>query len=275
MSQLPKWSREDVQSFLALDVECTPTPRTNLLSRGLLGGFGVDGGTAGSAFAQGEEERLKDEKRALIEKAWAARRAHPVYRSLRKNREFLAAWDLFERRRKGAKEGPLTSDTCSLVFLREFAQFAWFARTWPKPEGKKRSGANARRRHSAMSHASKLVELIGLGVRIDDYAANQTLLKLLNQLNDQLRSTRRKEYGGERENERWALRSLAFNLVMYFRLKSPAILTHYARMVGYQCEEKTARRYLLEAESRWSGLVAASLSKARGSAALGQQSAKS
>lgn len=245
------WLSRDYDGFIALDVE--------LKSETLAAEGGL---SLASLLRKPEDGALKAaEFRERLESAWAVRRAHPVYKELQANPNFRAAWSAFENSVKRSTSVKLTSPNAPLLFLREFVTYAGHYYRFGKPPPKlpwRRDvhGPSAKRRRQATKHATELVSLLDQGIRLDDYAKNRSLHTLLKELISELAATTRKPYGGRRQHERWILTSLAGSLYMYCGLKSPAVLTHFARMVGASCEEKTAQRYCNEQARKWDESVA-------------------
>jgi hypothetical protein len=255
------WSDDDWKDFLALDVELQP-PRRNTLS-GLLGIGGL------------EQYREHQQRTELVAAAWKARHSHQVYKALVDDLNFRQAWNVFERRRKVAGEGKLAAHNAPFVFLHEMVEHAGYAYQLRKGPDVSRGG-HAKRRRAATRHADALTALLSSGIRMKDYIDTDRLRTLLKRLSDEMRTTRRKDYGGKRYMARWLLKGLAYALVMKFDLRSPAIVCHFARMVDLACETKTAQRYCAEAEKEWRRrLIAAQLAQHElASAVPGQESSR-
>ncbi len=247
------WSVDDWRSFIALDVELQPPESERNALASLLRGRGGLLGGLGQLRLNDAETKARSER---IEAAWAVRRAHPVYRTLTQDPNFRQAWKIFERRHKAAETGELAADTAPFVFLREYVESAGFAYQRCGRASDAKYGAHAKRRRSAARHALALTQLLDAGIRLSDYSDTVALRGLLRKLTEQMQSTKRKEYGGQRDAERWVLKGLAQSLIIGCDLRSPAVLTHFARMVGVSCEPKTAQRYCSEAAERWRAALA-------------------
>jgi hypothetical protein len=248
-SVVDQWRQEDVDSFLALDTDLKPPSDNQLLMQGLLFGQGSAEPVGGNSIDWWNQERAR-----LIDEAWNIRDSHPVYKSLKADPSFRAAWTVFERNRKMAFRQPqsskLTSPATPFVFLHDFVQYASYSTKFPRLSEKSNWGAYAGRRRKAARRAHELIELMDEGISLNDYFENKQLQAGLRKLTKQLLATERKDYGGARWVQRWVLKSLAYNLFMHCELQSPAVVTHFARMVGYSIETKTAQRYFREAERR-------------------------
>jgi len=232
------WSSDDWQEFIALDVSLlAPESERNKLS-GLLGLGGLN---------HFREHERRVERLAV---AWRVREAHPVYKAITIDPNFRAAWKVFEQRRKMASGSKLAADNGALLFLKEFVEHAGFAYQLRDGPDVTR-GADAKGRRAAAKHADALTALLSSGVRMKDYVDTHRLRELLAKLGDEMRSTRRKDYGGKRYMTRWVLKAFALSLMIHFELRSPSILCHFARMVGVACETKTAQRYCNEAAKDW------------------------
>lgn len=246
--KLGPWLSKDYENFIALDVELkSETPAAG----GLM--------SLSSLVGKSDDEAQKAaEFQKKLEGAWAVRRAHPVYKALQADPNFRAAWSAFESSKKRSASAGLKSPTAPFVFLREYVKYAGHYYSFGKPRLHSKGysyGPSAKRRRQATKHATELVSLIDQGVRLSDYSKTPTLRSLLKDLLSELAATSRKSYGGARENERWVLNSLAHSLYVYCGLKSPAVVTHFARMVGASCEEKTAQRYCNQQARKWDKLV--------------------
>jgi hypothetical protein len=207
----------------------------------------------------------------IVEEAWAARRAHPVYRQLRRDPNFVAAWKVFERAQKNTDIKKLASPTAPFSFLREFVERAGSVYEFSSlvkvasqnknqaSQNKNRYGATAERRRRAAKRAVELRGLIAKGVRLEDYMDTRTLDSLLGRLVEELAAASRKKYGGKREFARNELKGLAFSLLARCGLRSPAVVSHFARMVNVPCDEKTAQRYCNEAANKWRLMLARAL----------------
>lgn len=252
------WRREDYESFLALDCELKPPPAKPTMT-GLLGNV-LDYQNFLARPLATREQQLDDankERQRLIDDAWEVRRAHPVYQWLSKDANFKAAWRVFENRRKEASDGKLAKPTVVFEFLQQFVTFAGSAYITSSRPVTSKSGGHTNDRRSAIKHADALGTLLSNGVELDDYSETQRLGKLLKKLSTELRKTKRKKYGGARAVERSILKSFAMIMTVCCGLKSPAILTHFANMVGLSCDEKKAQRYCDEAQKTWAARQAA------------------
>lgn len=255
------WKQTDWEHFVGLDVELRPPPDkvgTNAL-RGLLN-IGKPSPLVEAANA------LRREKQ--FDEAWAIRCAHPVYKILEEDLHFRQAWKVFERARARAKDGKLADITAPLRFLREYVRAAGYAYEVRDLPGLSKYGPNIERRRSAISHAKALTKLLALGINFENYANTKSLQVLLETLIVELEAIKRKPYGGSRRLDRSILKHLAFGLISECELKSAAVVTHFARMVGLPCEPKTAQRYTDEAARQMRSILAAALSSA--AAAHGQ-----
>lgn len=247
------WRAEDYHSFIMLStrapeissLQTRPTTLSGLLS--LAGNFT-------------DESRSRAEAE-IVSEAWEVRLAHPIYRSLKRNPSFTAAWTVFDKARKNAKSEKLKSAFAPFEFLRviveqagEMYQFRSLGRV--NVPNKRRYGATAERRRRAAKRAGQLKELMANGIRLESYEDNRTLNTLLDRLVLQLASTPRKQYGGKREYERKILIDLAFSLIVSCDLRSPAVVGHFARLVNAPCDEKTAQRYTNQAAKKWRLLLA-------------------
>ena len=233
------WLAEDYDSFLALDTDLRPPPPSHVSLSGLmaggldqggvgLGGFGLGGGPA--VFTRlsdlvapipADEHQWTLRRLELIEQAWLVRQRHPIYKWLKKKREYLAAWSVWERAIKQRRSPTITSPTASFVFIREFVQYAGFAYMLRQEPKRKALGAHANRRRKAAKYARDLDALLNEGIRLNSYTDTSTLRSLLGRLISELSAISRKEYGGAREHERWLLKSFALSLITGCGLKSP------------------------------------------------------
>ena len=232
------WSSDEWKEFVALDTDLRAT-RSELNSLSALYGLGE--------LAQ---ERLHQQRADLIAAAWKARHSHPVYKTLAAEPNFRQAWKVFEARRKTDARGNLAADNAPFIFLREIVECAGFTYQFRDAPDVTRGG-HAKRRRAAVKHVDALTALLASGIHLKDYVDNDGLRALLKKFGDELRSTRRKDYGGKRYISRWVLKGLASMLVIRLDLRSPAIICHFARMVGIACETKTAQRYCSEAAKTW------------------------
>lgn len=253
-TKLGPWRWEDFESFLALDAEVQPRTQNELLS-GLLS-LGEKAPTSGAM------EWWHKEQARLVDAAWAARRSHPVYKSLQADPNFRAAELVFQRRRKAATSGNLVSEGAPFLFLREFVRHVGYAYQFRHGSNLSNYGAHADRRRAALKHAKALRELFDWGVSFRDYFDTENCRRLLKKLCEELPQVKRKDYEGKRRAERWVLKAFASSLVTYCNLSSPAVITHFARMVGLACETKTAQRYCAEATKRHQELLAAAVLRA-------------
>jgi hypothetical protein len=261
------WRSDDWQSFLSLDVELPPPRPPNTLA-GLLGTRAPFGGL--------ELAWRAEQREAQLAAAWAARCAHPVYKALQQDLHFRQAWKVFDGAHRRAKEGKLASDTTPFQFLHEYVWFAGHAFQIPRSTATTKYGPSIERRRSAVKHAAALSELLGAGVALKSYSDTEALEALLKQLRAELTAMKRKRYGGARSFERSILKGFAHALIVHCELKSPAVVTHFARMVSVACEPKTAQRYCNEAAKQWAETMADALRRraAKDGSPRGQNSAQ-
>lgn len=256
------WRRVDYDSFRALDCELKLPPQKPTMT-GLLGSV-WDYQNLLALPSTTTQQRLADAAEAqqrLIDEAWAVRRAHPVYQLLTRDPNFKAAWTVFERRRKEASDGRLANPTVVFEFLQQVVTFAGSAYLASSHPSRSKSGGHTKDRKAAIKHADALGALLGNGLGLDDYSDTQRLSQLLKRLSSELHQTKRKKYGGTRAVERSILKSFALIMIVSCGLKSPAIVTHFANMVGLRCDEKKAQRYCNEGARTWAAYQAANLSR--------------
>jgi hypothetical protein len=250
-TKIGPWRWEDFDSFLALDAELQPPTQNALLSDLLRLGEKVPTSSA-MEWWRGEQARL-------VDAAWAARRSHPIYKSLQADPNFRAAALVFERRRRAAKGGELSSPSAPFLFLREFVRHVGYSYQFSRGARLSNYGAHADRRRAALRHAQALRDLLDRGVGFRDFFDTENCRTLLKKLCEELPQIKRKDYEGKRRAERWVLKGFASSLLTHCNLSSPAVITHFARMVGLACETKTAQRYCAEAAKRRRELLAAAL----------------
>jgi hypothetical protein len=197
-----------------------------------------------------------------IEQAWSIRQNHPVWKALNTHASFRNAWKLFERqRKKETASAELSSALAPLRFLREFARAAFDARELVEARrlGKLVLHRPTQRAYrdldSSMRHARRLLDLLTV-VPTSDTTIRLRAELALRELVQDLERRPRKRSGGKRALERTILKGLALSLVSTCGLSSPRVITHFASMFGFDCDDSTAKSYCVEAKRTYGELLA-------------------
>lgn len=246
------WTVEDHDSFVGLGEKIGRPAAANRLAELYLSG------PLGSARRVSPPLLASASDYETFEDAWKARVEHPIYKWLFANENFRAAWATFQKYRRKPQNEKIAQPIADIQFLRSVVQCAgWCFMSMQVP--KRRVGATAPKRRSAMTHLDALSKLFREGVRLSDSSQQGQLETLLQGLRRELQARSRKVYEGPRMTGTHALEFLAMNLVIDFGLRSPAIVQDIANMVGLSRERTTCERYVRAAAERWQSALADAL----------------
>jgi hypothetical protein len=234
------WPHEDVSSFLDLSerIGTIQAPRVGQRLSSLM------------SLLPLPNTVLSDGDFASIEKAWEARRKHPVYKWLDENENFRAARSTFYKLKQKAQSEKLKAPTAEFAFMRLVVESAdLFLRRKQNTSPPRK--AHKRLRNSARNYAAKLLSSFQNGLGLPSYSQQRQLEGLLTELHVELRSDKRKPYGGVRVEGSHFLEFLAVQFFRCLDLCSPAIIQDIGNMVGVDRDSKACARYVKRAKEIW------------------------
>jgi hypothetical protein len=192
---------------------------------------------------------------------WNKVEAHPFYTWLKENPYFVKAREKFQVKKKNAKTlSKLHSAFVDFRFVRIIAMVIGL-QTLLESLGYRPAHADKKLLLKTKGYVSNLRASLKAGVRLSDWTKQDSLERLLRQLQQEIEKQPRKEKATATSEKRKCLETVALEMLLEFDLVSATILTEFAAMINWYPDNSTIDKIVKNSKEKYRKSLAKALLK--------------
>jgi len=220
-----RWPEDEVASFIAVLKEFRnfPRPENDMLS-------------------SDDDRMLLLERSEDVSQEWIRVRSQPFWTKLSRDRAFRALIEAFRTNQRRSRRTIFPRS--EFRFLYNVLEGARYFVNW-RP-----TAPNSYERNVAVKHIDELREVRSRGVSLKDPSDDEMLTRLLDQLQRELSSVRRKVHEHPKFRESRTMYRMAYALEIDLGGTSGKVLTRFAEFAGIDLDESSIEKILKEARKR-------------------------
>ena len=225
---------------------------------------GLLGGLLSGALAALAPQPIKQDPKIRannIAAHWQKVESHSCYQWLLSDANFQSAKAKFKTKQTQAdKSSKLNSEFADFRFVRIIVIIIGYQIIREKT-GYQPAYADAKSFLRAKGYVSKLLESIKEGVRLSDWQEQRNLVKLLEQLQQDINVMPRKEKVTATSEKRKCIEVVALEMLLNFDLASGTILSDLAAMINWQPDHTTIEKVVKSTKEEYRKALAKALLK--------------